>query len=69
MGDQLDATNYGYPFSGALDRTLLHMVFASRPCAHGLLPGFPKLQPAHPVLKTTCSNIRSSAPENGHNGA
>ena len=28
----------------------------SRPCADGLLPGFPRHQPAHPVLKTICSN-------------
>ena len=26
--------------------------------AHCLIPGFPRLQPAHPVLKTICSNIR-----------
>ena len=24
-------------------------------CAHYLLPGFPGLQPAHPLLKTICS--------------
>jgi hypothetical protein len=36
-------------------------------CAHGLLPGFPGLQPAHPLLKTICSNIWSSAPEDVHN--
>jgi len=29
-----------------------------RRCAHGLLPGFLRLQPAHPVLKTICCNIR-----------
>ena len=72
------------PSSGALDRMLLHMVFSdrcagwslgkpeSRPCAHsahGLLSGFPRLQPAHLSLKTMCSNIRSSAPEDGHNDA
>ena len=69
------------PSSGALDRKLVHMVFntssagwslgnpGSRPCAHGLLFGFPKLQPAHLVLNTICSNIRSSTPEDGHNDA
>jgi len=41
----------------------------SRPCAHGLLSGFPILQPAHLVLKTIFSKIRSSAPEDGHNDA
>jgi len=54
---------------------LLHMVFStayagwnlgepgSRPCA------LCRLQPAHPMLKTICSNVRSSAPEDGHNDA
>jgi len=37
--------------------------------AHGLLPGFPRHQPAHQVLKTVCNNIRYSAPEDGHNDA
>jgi len=49
--------------------TLLHMVFStrcagrslgkpgSRPYAHGLLPGLPRLQPAHLVLNTICSNV------------
>ena len=27
-----------------------------------------RLQPAHQVLKTICSNIRPCAPEDGHNG-
>jgi len=43
----------------------------SRPCAHsayGLLPGFPRHQPAHKVLKTVCGNIWSSTPEDWHNG-
>ena len=31
----------------------------SRPCA--------RVHTAHQVLKTICSNIRSSAPEDGHN--
>jgi len=56
-----------YPSSGALDHMLLP---GSRPCAlcaHGLLPGFPRLEPAHLVVKTICSNIRSSAPEDGQN--
>jgi len=30
------------------------------------LAGFPRHQPAYQVLKTICSNIRSSAPEDGH---
>jgi len=30
---------------------------------------FPRLQAAHLVLKTICSNIWSSAPEDGHNDA
>ena len=38
-------------------------------CAHGLLPGFPRHQPAHQELITVCSNIRSRAPEDGHNDA
>jgi len=37
--------------------------------AHGLLPGFPRLQPAHQVLKTICSNKQTCAPEDGHNDA
>jgi hypothetical protein len=72
------------PSSGALDHMLLHMVCitgcagwslgkpGSRPCAlsaNGLLSTYPRLQPAHLVLKTICSNIRSSAPEDGHNDA
>ena len=54
------------PSSGVLDHMLLHMVYStrcaswslgnsgSRPCvlcAHGLLPGFPRLHPTHLVLK------------------
>jgi len=34
------------------------------PCAHGPLP-----KTEHQVLKTICSNVRSSAPEDGHNDA
>ena len=37
--------------------------------AHDVSPGFPRHQPAHQVLKTICSNVRSSAPEDGHNDA
>ena len=63
------------PSSGALDRTLLHMVFSigcagwSLHSAHGLLPGSPRFQPAYAVLKTICSNILSTSPEDGHNDA
>jgi len=39
------------------------------PIAHGLLPGFPRHQSGHKVLKTICSYVRSSAPEDGHNDA
>ena len=35
--------------------------------AHGLLPCFPRHQAAHQVLKTVCSNIQSSVPEDGLN--
>ena len=45
---------------------------AYRPCAlctHGVLPDSPRHQPTHQVLKTIYSNIRSSAPEDGHNDA
>ena len=56
------------PSSGALDRILLHMVPCAL-CAQGLLPYFPRHQSAHEVLKTICSNIRSSAHEDGHNDA
>jgi hypothetical protein len=61
------------PSTGALDPILLYMVFStsyagwylgkppeSRPCAlcaHGLLSGFLRLQPAHLVPKTICRNI------------
>jgi len=49
--------------------TLLHMVLSSRcagwslakpgsrPCSHGLLPGLQRIQPAHLLLNTICSNV------------
>ena len=37
--------------------------------AHGLLPGSPRHQPAHQVLKTICSNIWSGTAEDGYNDA
>ena len=38
-------------------------------CAQDLPSCYPRHQPAYQVLKTICSNIRSSAPEDGHNDA
>ena len=37
--------------------------------AHDLPPSFPRLQPAHYVLKTIRSYIWPRTPEDGHNGA
>ena len=42
------------PSSGALDRILLHTVFSTSSAENRI---------------TVCSNIRSSAPEDGHNYA
>jgi len=51
-----------------LHHCTVHFVESFNHCsAHGLLPGFPGLQPAQQVLKTIRSNIRSYAPEDGHN--
>ena len=46
------------------DATRLNSTQCTRPAS-----GSPRHQPAHQVLKTIRSNIRSSAPEDGHNDA
>jgi len=48
----------------ALDVPEAGRVHCTRPAS-----GFPRHQPAHQMLKTTRSNRRSNAPEDGHNDA